>query len=524
MSEELRHHDDSNVDRPFSAVWIVLSVLFLLPVVFTDHLPIQDIPTHLAIIKTLADQDATPGWDEHFEDRLSLRPYVTYYASGVQLARWFGADVANRILLAIYLLLLPLSFLSLVLAVDRSRRWVGVLGFLLVYSDLYLLGFTNYMLSVPMVLFASAVALRLARHDVGGYRLVALLAVLALLIYFTHPFSLAVLLLILATLLCFSIRRWRRLVWVGGALAPAVLILTVWLLREGTQPGFVRFPLGFKLEYLLRTPVMVLENPDNLALYGAVLLSALLVVLAVVNAVRSGSAQRSIRAALKPPNAPVLVGLVAFTILFFAAPSAIGATIWFDLRLAAFVWIFVFLVWGHRVTAGRLGKALTLALCLVSLIGVGRMHRDFSREIDPLFSVLDQMEPGRRVLPIVLDPTSKAIEPFYFRKRVIPFSTPYAHFGSYYHLEKGGESPWMTFWAGLDWIPLGLRNPIHVKMFRLTDPFQPIRLLRILPEVAPQFDYLLVRGSDRGTSAWIERFAVLRSQAGPFFLYEIEGR
>jgi hypothetical protein len=207
--------------------------------------------------------------------------------------------------------------------------------------------------------------------------------------------------------------------------------------------------------------------------------------------------------------------------LYLAAPFSVGATIWLDLRLTVFVWILAFLAWGRYLTAGRIAKALTIGLCLVALLGVARLHRDFSREIDPLFTVLDEAESERRVLPITIDPISGVIRPFYVRDRVIPFCTPYAHFGSYYHVEKGGQSPWMTFWAGLEWVPLGLKDPFYLSSFRTIDPFQPVRILRILPEVAPRFDYLLVRGGDRATFAWIERVGVRKAQAGTFHLFEV---
>jgi hypothetical protein len=61
-----------------------------------------------------------------------------------------------------------------------------------------------------------------------------------------------------------------------------------------------------------------------------------------------------------------------------------------------------------------------------------------------------------------------------------------------------------------------------VSSFRTTDPFQPIRILRILPEVASKFDYILVRGGDEATFAWIERVAVRKAQAGTFHLFEVQ--
>jgi hypothetical protein len=210
-----------------------------------------------------------------------------------------------------------------------------------------------------------------------------------------------------------------------------------------------------------------------------------------------------------------------FLAAYFAAPFAAGATIWFDLRIALFVWVALLLAAGGALTRGRAGKVLAVALCAVSALGVGRMHRAFDREIAPLFDVIAVMEPQRRVLPILCDARSEAIAPFYVRNGVIPFSSPYAHFGSYYHVAKGGESPWMTFHADLEWIPLGLKDPLYGRAFGIDGPFAPARVLGTVPLVSDRFDYLLVRGGDAAALRHLARFGDRRTRAGPFTLFEV---
>ena len=509
------------VDATLAGVWVGLSTLYVLPVVVTDHLPMQDVPNHLAIIKTLADQESTPDWGKHFEDRLALEPYVTYYATGTWLAERFGASAANRTLIAIYVLLLPLSYACLVAAIAPTRHWAALFGFPMVYSDVYLLGFTNYMLSLPMILFAAALAVRLARRDAGGVHAAAALGTLAILTYFTHPFSLAVLVVMVVTLAPFHARRWRRLLWVAGALAPATTVLIAWLGSQGAR-GTMYLPFRFKLEYLGRTPVMVLENPDSAALLTAAGFGTFLVVIALVRAFRLRASDKgeTIRI-LKLGQRSILPSFAVFTAAYFLAPYGIGSTIWFDLRLATIVWLIAFLAVGHHLTASPIAKIVAVGLCLVSLVGAARMHRAFSREIEPLFSVLAAMEPDRSLLPILWDSGSDAVEPFYVRRKVIPYFTPYAHFGSYYHVEKGGHSPWMTFHARVKWIPLGLKNPLYRRLFGIGDPFRPKRVLRLLPKYASHFDYVLIRGAPPGVLRQIDRVATRKAQTGTFTLYEV---
>ncbi|MBC8423711.1 hypothetical protein H8E07_06270 [bacterium] len=505
-------------ERPLLVVWIALSLLHLLPIVAAEHLPMQDLPNHLAIIGTLAAEDEVPGWNERFVNRLSPEPYITYYGAGVLLSKLVGAVAANRLLMALYVLLLPLSFAALYDALGGTNRWGALFGFLLIYNDPYLVGFTNYLLCLPMVLLGATLAVRLAGRATGGAATGAVLALMAVLIYFTHPFGLAPLAVLAVVCATGRATRPRRVAYVAAALVPSLVLLAVWWFGGSGVEGVIRLPAAFKLEYLLRTPVLLLENPDDKALQAASILGLALLVAAIVAWRRApGDGGPGGLARIHPGWWATAVFLAAY----FAAPFASGATIWLDLRLALFAWVALLLAAGGWLTRGRSGKALAVALCLVSILGVGRLHRAFDREIAPLFEVIAEMEPNRRVLPILCDPRSEAIEPFYVRNGLIPFSSPYAHFGSHYHVRKGGESPWMTFHADLAWIPLGLRDPLYSQHFGIDGPFAPGPVLGTVPAVRDDFDYLLVRGGDAATQRYLARYGTRRARAGAFTLYEI---
>jgi len=483
-------------DRPLLAVWIVLSLLHLLPIVAADHLPMQDLPNHLTIIGTLAAEDEIPGWNERFENRLSAEPYITYYGAGVLLSKLVGAVAANRLLMALYVLLLPLSFAALYDALGGTNRWGTLFGFLLVYNDPYLVGFTNYLLCLPMVLLGATLAVRLANRETGGAVTGVTLALMAVLVYFTHPFGLAPLAVLAMVCATGRATRPRRVAYVAAALAPSLVLLAVWWFGGSGVEGVIRLPAAFKLEYLLRTPVLLLENPDDMALQIASVLALGLVVAAVAAWRRAGAGRPDRLTRIHPGWWATAVFLAAY----FTAPFASGATIWLDLRLALFAWIALLLATGGALTRGRVGRVFAVCLCLVSVLGVGRLHRAFDREIAPLFEV---------------------IEPFYVRNGLIPFSSPYAHFGSHYHVLKGGESPWMTFHADLAWIPLGLRDPIYSQHFGIDGPFAPGPVLGTVPAVRDNFDYLLARGGDAATQRYLARFGTRRSRSGDFTLYEI---
>ena len=105
-----------------------------------------------------------------------------------------------------------------------------------------------------------------------------------------------------------------------------------------------------------------------------------------------------------------------------------------------------------------------------------------------------------------------------------PVSTYYLHVGSYYHLEKGGLSPWMTFHAALPHIPLGIKDPFFKTRFRIAEPLFPVALLSRLSELGPYFDYILLRNTEPRISAQLESVLEPVFQAGPYEAYSFPRR
>jgi hypothetical protein len=507
--------------RVFVLLVVVLTAAYCLPVLLTDHLPIQDIPSHLAIVRTLVAAHSDPGWGQHFESRLRPGAYSTYYLVCTALAGWIGAEGANRLVLALYVVLLPLAFLCLVGAVDPARRWSVFPAFLLIYSDLYLVGFTNYLMALPALLAAVGLGLRIARGDRGLRPLVLGLGALAILLYLTHPFGLAMALVVLAVLTWSAAPKPRRVLWMAVGLLPGVVLLLHRLPTASVGAGSYRhLDLVFKLKYLVATPLIALDAHRSWAFYAAALLGAAFVVLALVELATGARARQRPRSTVRWWRDGPLLCFGLFLTGYLVAPFDAANATWFDLRLAVPAWLLLLLAMKPRFARGILQRGLLVALCAVSLLGVWSLHRGFDREIAPLFQVIDRMEPSARVLPILVDPFSRACRPFYSRDMILRYYSPYAHFESYYHVEKGGESPFMTFHPTLDWIPLGLKDPLYGQAFKVWEPFYPDRMLEKLPNVVAHFDYVLVRGLAPGAVQWIERFASPLARSGEFAVFD----
>jgi hypothetical protein len=331
------------------------------------------------------------------------------------------------------------------------------------------------------------------------------------------------LLAVLAVLIWSTARKPRRILWVVAGLLPSLVLLVHRLPTARVGSGsFYHLNLMFKLRYLAVTPLLALDAHRHWSFYVAALLGAAFIGLALVDLVTDARRKRGrARKAAWWRDGPLLCfGL--FLIGYLVAPFDAANATWFDLRLAVPVWALLFLAVKPRFTRGLVRRGLLVALSVVSLAGVWSLHRSFHREIAPLFRVIDGMRPSARVLPILVDPFSRACRPFYSREMILRYESPYAHFESYYHVAKGGESPFMTFHATLDWIPLGLKDPFYGQAFKIWEPFYPDRMLDKLPGVVDHFDYVLVRGLDPGAVQWITRFAFPVARAGEFAVFEVK--
>jgi hypothetical protein len=144
---------------------------------------------------------------------------------------------------------------------------------------------------------------------------------------------------------------------------------------------------------------------------------------------------------------PLLAGGLFAAYLF--APRDIGYIAYIHLRAVPFLVLFAICspaIARTRRTAALLGAVAAMHVAYgAKLVSA---YRAFDREAQPadLEQVLSSIEPGRRVISLMLDRKSKVV-----------LFDPYLHFGMYYQVERGGR---VRFNFGeLPWMPVRFREP-----------------------------------------------------------------
>jgi len=502
----------ASTKRAFSTVFAILVALAALPLLLFDFLPSQDAPNHFAIAATLA-SEGTSGWGLFFDSHSLFAPYGGFYALASGAASLVSPAIGTRLPVVAFAIAVPLASLYLVRAAGLSP-WAALWSFLFIYGDPYLVGFLPYLLTLPLVLVMAGSTLHFCRS--GRRRHLVAIATLGLVTFWIHPIGSALAAATSVILAATARPAMRRAQWLAASLVPTAAALIAFAIHSASGPSSWSLGLGFKLDYLLRTPFFLADSDTRLAA-GVVVAALVLVVIAIGTLPR----RHSKRADGTAPRPLVWVG-AATCLLYLALPFKSGSTIWLDLRIAPIAWLFGGLVIAHRAAAWRLGRAALAAVALATSLHAIDLHRRFASEASALDTLIEQLEPQQRVLSINGGEPSKAIAPLYVRRGDIRYYSPYAHAASYYHLEKGGVSPLMTFHESLPWIPLRLQDGAHLANIGIADAFDGFRLTATLGERQSDFDYLIVHGASESTHRRILELAILATREGRFALYRTQ--
>jgi len=171
----------------WTAIFVVLSVAAIYPIWRSRHPPIQDLPQHLAAISVLKNYPDL-GLGQYFELHLLRTQYLAYYLVAQGLSYITGVTLANKILLCIAIIALPLSIVALLRSLGRDPR-LAVFAFGLTYNAHLVLGFFNFLAALPLVFFGLAAAVRLREKHTLKRQVV--LGILLLVCFYMHvvPFA-----------------------------------------------------------------------------------------------------------------------------------------------------------------------------------------------------------------------------------------------------------------------------------------------------------------------------------------------
>ncbi len=403
-----------------------------------------DLPEHVATIATLRHY-WDPAWRsmEYFSLAGAWETqYWLYDVLGALAAVVLGsAERANLFLLTLGGLGYTYGLSALLRTLGRDAR-LAVMGGPLFWGLSLTVGLVNYVVSVPVVLFALAVVAHQASRRARGRDV--LLALLALAIFYLHASSFVILVLAAIALTVLLRRptlaragarsvgawlRWgtdlaRRLLWLAPCAVSGLAVSLARVARGDHESA----DIGFQSKsFLLRNlPVWLFnlwrDRIDDVLGWSAIALVGL--VWLTQRRVSAPLANRRRRAA----GALFLLALA----LYFFFPGRIGVYAFLlDLRLAVYVGAFAIPM--LRPRAGLLGTLPVAALAAtsmgLSIHTAAEVHAFEVDEVGHFDDLLRAMPTGSRLVMLNFQ-----------RQSIHSNVDPFAYFGSYYRARYGGIS------------------------------------------------------------------------------------
>src|SRR5215471_8373873 len=187
--------------------WLVLALIgvYLLPIWVFKYIPTQDGPSHLYNSQVLAWMFTSDAlFHQYYDLRLAPFPNWLIYFILAPLILVVPALTAEKVLLSLYVILVPLSVWYLLDAIRPGKTLLTLASFGLVYNYLLLMGFYNFVFSLPLVLITLGYWWK--HRTALGWREIIITNLLCALIWLGHIVDYAIALFAIGLLALLQVR------------------------------------------------------------------------------------------------------------------------------------------------------------------------------------------------------------------------------------------------------------------------------------------------------------------------------
>jgi hypothetical protein len=238
-------------DRQIAGLFVVLTVITVIPVIFYPWPPLADYINHLSRMHIIATMGSDPDLSKFYDVNWQIIPNLMMDIIVPPLQRLMSVYAAGQI----YTIVSFLLIIGGTLALNRQLfgRWsvLPLIAFPLLYNNVFLVGTMNYIFGMGLALWAMTAWVRLREHNPVIRLTVSLLFVLAL--FFCHLFAVGVYGLALAA---FETSRLIEQYRARGTRASAASAKR-WLLADFVATGLPFLPV---LPLLMMSPTWGLRG------------------------------------------------------------------------------------------------------------------------------------------------------------------------------------------------------------------------------------------------------------------------
>jgi hypothetical protein len=384
-------------ERWLGALFLTLTLLYLVPFWIVHYLPTVDGPCHTYNAWILRHYADVPLFRQYYQ--INAAPYPNWIGHGIMALLMFAVPplVAEKLLVSAYVLAFLAGIWYLVGSVRPGRgRWPALLAFPFVFNYMFQFGFYNFSVSLALFPFVLGFWWR-HRERPGSLRYAVGINLLLWLCYFSHILSFGLALLAIAVLWLATLRRdhWRRHLLHIPVLLPQLLLPAWYFSMEGEATIASYWPFRRLALYFVEIGALpsLGEAQDSLA----VLLALAFLVLLLLTLWREGGRRPW------PEEHAFLLLAVAFTVLYFVSPEGMSGGTMLKPRLCLYPYL-ILIPWLSPPFGPRARRIAAAALAVVALLDLGYViqgYRRLSRGMESYLAGLAPIEPNTRVLPLL---------------------------------------------------------------------------------------------------------------------------
>lgn len=352
--------------------FVVICILHTIPILNRGYFPTLDGPAHLynaQLIQYLLAGDAelvnqftqfnpipVPNWIGHF---LLLAFDLV-----------FPAWMAEKLLLLLYLLGLPLAFRYMARQLTTTNTLLIYLVFPFVWSYMFFLGFYNFILG--QVLFFLVLGFWIKVHRTLTNKQVIALGALFLLTYFSHLLiffllGVCIFLHLLAQVVLITEKRaslLNRIAKLSIASLPAIALAVNYLFQGAEETAYTHYSLSQKWEWIEQIRAIVGLHSDEIVFTNKIYFIILFLLLLALSLLSSRLVKKKKLAAT---DLTILAATlpIAFSLGYLYLPDSDGQAGYISLRLLHFLFL-TLILWLCTQPIPKWMQVLTASATLVS--------------------------------------------------------------------------------------------------------------------------------------------------------------
>ena len=472
----------------------ILTALCLIPVWLISFPAMQDYPQHLFlshVVNTF--NDPSFNW-QHYQVDFTFGPYALFYIVMKVLSLAFSPLVAGKIFISIYLVLIPILIFLVKPRDNEYSPWGMLLLFPLSFHQMYFMGFTNYIFSIPLLIFALHTHGSLTESPFRPKA--ALIHVLLLFILFLcHPYTILVYITLSLAASLLHLKNYHKLLKALSSPVVTAIIFITWY--TSVQPNSTGdMPLLWWPIQDVAAYYMMMFTGMNLS--AGLNWLVLFMWIAATAIIATGAAFFFSKRQEPFPWVFFLFFLLS-TIGFFALPFWAGKYSYFNLRLAPVSYFFAAILAGWCLIPRPAGLII---FCVAAMLIVhsAKTQYLFSKETAQILPILAKMTKNAKILPMVFDKKSEVLDQKFFPEA-------HAHDYFYYHITVGGGASPSLFPSPM--LPVKFQKNAH-----LPEPIHDFAW----QDHGAAYHYLLTRGAPQGFIPFVNKYAHTLEQSGPWVL------